>query len=97
MWLVSVEPQMYRLGVLEEMRVEEKEKQTYKKELTRKLIPAKDWFGQTIWHEAEILDNLKVLETLCSGAKKAKINTEEFLLDQNEFGNTALQFAAQNK
>ena len=46
MWLVSVEPQMYRLGVLEEMRVEENEKQMYKNELTRKLILAKDWFGK---------------------------------------------------
>ena len=86
---------MYRLGVLEEMRVEENEKQMYKNELTRKLIL--DWFEQTVWHEAAVIGNLKVLETLGSGAKKVEINTEEFLLDQNEFGNTALQFAAQNK
>ncbi len=57
-WLVSVEPQMYRLGVLEEMRVEENEKQMYKNELTRKLILAKDWIGQTVWHEAAVIGNL---------------------------------------
>ncbi len=57
MWLVSVEPQMYRLGVLEEMRVEENEKQMYKNELTRKLRLAKDWTGQTIWHEAAVIGN----------------------------------------
>ena len=57
MWLVSVEPQMYRLGVSEEMRVEENEKQMYKNELTRKLILAKDWFGQTVWHEAAVIGN----------------------------------------
>ena len=72
MWLVSVEPQMYRLGVLEEMRVERNEKQMYKNELTRKLILAKDWIGQTIWHEAAVTGNLKGLETLGSGAKKAE-------------------------
>ena len=56
----------------------------YKKELTRKLILAKDLFGQNIWHEAAILGNLKVLEVLRSGTKEAEINTEEFLQGQNE-------------
>ena len=58
----------------------------YKKELMRKLLLAKDLFGQNMWHEAAILGNLKVLEVLRSGAKEAEINTEEFLQDQNEFG-----------
>ena len=83
---------MYKLGVLEEMRVEEKEKQMYKKfqgkvDISQKLV----------WTNHMARSNLKALETLGSGSKKAEINTEEFLLDQNEFGYTAFQFVGQNK
>jgi ankyrin repeat protein len=64
-------------------------------ELKKKLLLTRDIYGDNVWHQAVLGGNLVLLETLWILAKKAELNTGDFLLAQTRDEYTAFQLAAE--
>ena len=89
--------QEYNVYILQELWVWAEGTQLNSFELRNKLFLVPHQYRITEWHRAERFSKFEALETLCSWAKEAELNTDELLLAKNKQGYIARQLATQRR